>query len=125
MKRRGQQEELPKEEEVHIGGEEEESLSPEEAQAKIATMLAKSENLETLSETTDDEVKLMSALSAIGQKYELSLLNQYLNRYLSLKVSLHRQGRKEISEIARPSAGTEEKAKASLKQMLLGGVLGR
>lgn len=115
---------LPQDSDVHIGNEEDESLTPEEAQARIATMLAKSDNLETLSETTDEEVKLMSALSAIGKSYQLGLLNEYLNRYLSLKVSLHRQGRKEISEIARPSAGGEERAKQSLKQILLGG-LGR
>ncbi len=54
--------EVPSEQDVNIGFDDDSSLSPEEAQAKIATMLAKSENLETLSETTEEEVRLMSAL---------------------------------------------------------------
>jgi len=57
---------LPKEEDVNVNYDDDQSLSPEEAQARIATMLAKSENLETLSETTEEEVSLMSALSTIA-----------------------------------------------------------
>lgn len=85
-------------------------------------MLAKSENLDLLSETTEEEVKLVSSLSAIGEMYELGLLNAYLSKFLALKVSLRRQGRKEIQEIARPSGGTEDKAKQSLKSLLIGGM---
>lgn len=115
-----EKQEVPKGEEVNIGFEDD-SLSPEEAQAKIATMLAKSENLETLSETTEEEVRLISALATISNQFEMTMLDNYIDRYLSLKVSLHRQGRKEISEIARPSQPHEEKARSSLRNMLLGG----
>jgi hypothetical protein len=83
-------------------------------------MLAKSENLETLSETTEEEVRLMSALGAIADKFNISMLDSYLQKYLQLKVSLHRQGRKEISEIARPNPQQEERARSSLRSMLLG-----
>jgi hypothetical protein len=114
---------IPTEAEVNIGYGEEEGaqLSPEEAQSKIAIMLAESKHLETMSETTDAEVKLIGALSTIGERFELGMLNGYLKHYLQLKVSLHRQGRKEIQEVARPSPQREEQTKNSLRNMLLGG----
>lgn len=118
---------LPKEEDVNVpnygGFGEDEQLSPEEAQSKIAMMLAVSKHLETMSETTEPEVKLIGALSTIGEQFQIGLLNDYIKHYLSLKISLHRQGRKEIQEVARPSAGSDEKMKSSLKSMLLGGRL--
>lgn len=86
-------------------------------------MLAQSKHLETMSETSEAEVKLIGALMTIGEKFEIGLIKDYLRHYLSLKISLHRQGRKEIQEVARPTAGTDEKMKSSLKQMLLGGRL--
>ena len=76
-----------------------------------------------MSETTEAEVKLIGALMTIGEKFQIGLINDYLKHYLSLKISLHRQGRKEIQEVARPTVGSEEKMKSSLKQMLLGGRL--
>lgn len=84
-------------------------------------MLARTENIETLSETTDEEVKLISALSTISERYKLGMINDYLGNYLKLKVSLHRQGRKEIQEIAKPSPASEERAKSGLRNLLLGG----
>lgn len=111
---------MPKEEDVNVSFDDDVSLSPEEAQAKIATMLAKSENLETLSETTEEEVRLMSALATIAEEFNISMLDTYLNKYLQLKVSLHRQGRKEISEIARPNPQQEQQARSSLRSMLMG-----
>ncbi len=96
------------------------SLTPEEAQSKIALMLADSRNLETMSETNEAEVKLIGALATIGSSYNMRLLNNYIAKYLSLKISLHRQGRKEIQEVARPQAGGEEKMRSSLKAILLG-----
>ena len=99
-----------------------ELLSPEEAQSKIAIMLANTENLETLSELNEDEVKLVSALITISKEFKIGLLDNYLAKFLQLKVSLHRQGRREISDIARPSQAEQEKTKQSLKSMLLGGL---
>lgn len=111
---------VPSEEDVNINFDDDQSLSPEEAQARIATMLAKSESLETLSETTEEEVRLMSALGTIAKTFKIGMLDAYLSKYLQLKVSLHRQGRKEISEIARPSQQQEQQARSSLRQMLMG-----
>jgi hypothetical protein len=115
-----EQQQIPTEQEVSLGIDEE-SLSPEEAQSKIAMLLTKAQNLEMLSETTEEEVKLISALSTIANNYNMGLLNGYLKSYLQLKVSLHRQGRKEIQEIAKPSPETEQRQKAGLRQLLLGG----
>lgn len=114
--------EIPKNEDVHYGTYEEESLTEEEARSKIAMMLSRTENLETLSETDDAEVKLISALKTIAERYNMPLVDDYTDKYLQLKVSLHRQGRKEIQEIARPSHDTEERQKSSLKSLLLGGI---
>ncbi len=116
---------IPDEREVEAYGGfgEDEQLTPEEAQSKIALMLAQSKHLETMSETTDAEVKLIGALSTIGRVYNISLINEYLHHYLSLKISLHRQGRKEIQEVAKPHGSSEERMKSSLKSMLLGGRL--
>lgn len=115
---------MPSEQDVNVpsygGFGEDEQLSPEEAQSRIAMMLASSKNLETMSETTDAEVKLVGALSTIGSKFNIGLINEYLAHYLSLKISLHRQGRKEIQEVAKPSQGHEEKMRGNLKAMLLG-----
>jgi hypothetical protein len=125
MARRMKEVKVPTEQEVNVGYDynEDASLSPEEAQAKIAMLLARSDNLKTLSETTEDEVKLISALSTLGKTYKIPLLNSYIDNYLELKVSLHRQGRKEIADISRPTTGSEERAKSSLRQMLTGGRL--
>ena len=112
--------ELPTEQDVNVDFDDDASLSPEEAQAKIATMLAKSESLETLSETTEEEVRLMSALGSIANEFNIKMLKSYLNKYLQLKVSLHRQGRKEISEIAKPNPQQEQQARSSLRSMLMG-----
>jgi hypothetical protein len=120
MARKQEQANIPNEQDVNVGFDDDMSLSPEEAQARIATMLARSESLETLSETTEEEVRLMSALGTIAQKFNISMLDMYLTKYLQLKVSLHRQGRKEISEIAKPSGHPEQQARQSLKSMLLG-----
>ena len=113
--------ELPNEKDVNISWSDDENLSSEEAQSRIAMMLARTQNLETLSETNIDEVKLVSALSTISKRYNLSMVNDYISNYLKLKVSLHRQGRKEIQEIAKPSQGGEERAKTGLRSLLLGG----
>lgn len=116
-----QKQEIPSEQEVNLNWSDEESLSPDEAQSRIALMLARTQNLETLSETDIDEVKLISALSTISRRYKLNMIQDYVANYLKLKVSLHRQGRKEIQEIAKPSAGGEERAKSGLRNLLLGG----
>lgn len=112
---------VPTEQDVNVGFDDDASLSPEEAQARIATMLAKSENLETLSETTEEEVRLMSALATIADEFKIGMLNTYIAKYLQLKVSLHRQGRKEVAEIARPNPQQEQQARSSLRAMLTGG----
>jgi hypothetical protein len=85
-------------------------------------MLSRTENLETLSETDDAEVKLIAALKTIAERYNMPLVDDYTDKYLQLKVSLHRQGRKEIQEIARPSHEQDERQKSSLKSLLLGGI---
>ena len=105
----------------YAGFDEDASVSPEEAQSRIALMLAQSRNLETMSETTEAEVKLVGALTTVGSMYGIGLLNNYLEHYLKLKISLHRQGRKEIQEVAKPTPGSEDKMRQSLRSMLLGG----
>lgn len=115
-------EELPDENDVHVSYDDDISLSPEEAQSKIALLLSKTDNLETLSETDEAEVKLISALKVIAEKYNMPLVTQYTDKYLQLKVSLHRQGRKEIQDIARPNPNTEERQRTSLRSLLFGGV---
>lgn len=117
-----EKQEIPDEREVHASFEDDVSLSPEEAQSKIALLLSKTTDLETLTEVDDAEVKLISALKVIAEKFNMDLVDEYTNKYLQLKVSLHRQGRGEIKEIARPSANTEERQRTSLRNMLFGGV---
>jgi len=100
--------------------EPEESLSPEEAQAKIAMLLAKTEHLEVMSELDDDEIKLIAALRTIAKLFNNDVLNTYVDYYLKLKVSRFREGRREIKDIAVPQPSQKEKLRKSIKDILMG-----
>jgi len=97
-----------------------EILTPEEAQSKIALLLAETESPDLMSEMGGEEIKLLSALQTVADQVDADILKNFIRNFLRMRVSLKRQGRKEILEVSRSGAGTEEKMRKGIKSMILG-----
>lgn len=95
-----------------------EVTSPEEAQAKICMILAKTENPEILSDLNDMEVKILAGLMTVGDMTNNQILNKFIKNFLLLRISLDRKGREEIIRVGTTQKSMEEKLKNSLKQQL-------
>lgn len=104
--------------------EESEVLSPDEAKAQIAMLLAKTKNPALLTELSDEEIKCLAVLKSIASKVSIKdsngLLDVFCDWFMMLRVSLNRKGREEVSRIARDVGDVEEKVKKGLKNWVLG-----
>lgn len=87
----------------------EESLSREEALAKVAMSLTKDDNPQLMSDLDESEVSMLSALETVGTVTELNILNVFAKNFENLRVSKDRQGRKELLDIAVEIKRTPEK----------------
>ena len=97
-----------------------EVLTPEEAQSRIAFLLAQTKEPDLMSELGGEEIKLLSALQTIADETDADILDEFITNFLRMRVSLRRKGRTEIMEIARAGGGTEERMRKGLKSMILG-----
>jgi len=97
-----------------------EILTPEEAQSKIALLLAETESPDLMSEMGGEEIKLLSALQTVADQVDAMILKDFIKNFLRMRVSLKRQGRKEILEVSRGGGRTEEKLRKGIKSMILG-----
>ena len=97
-----------------------EILTPEEAQSKIALLLAETKEPKLMSELGAEEVKLVSALKTVADEVEAEMLKMFIDNFLQMRVSLKRQGRREILEVSRATTGTEERMRKGLRSVILG-----
>lgn len=95
---------------------ESETLSPEEARAKIVMELARTESPDLLSELSSDEINWIASLMTIAQKTNNVVISTYCNWFMRLRVSYLRQGRQELIKVSRSDA---EVLDAKLKRNLL------
>jgi len=94
----------------------------EEAIAKAVSALATTKDKQTLSDLTDNEVKLLTALQTIAKEFQDDVLGGIVENYPRWRVSAKRLGRKEIKDIAASQRQLEvEKAKGWRKLFGLGG----
>jgi len=100
--------------------EESEVLSPDEAQAQIAMILAKTKQPQLLTELGDDEIKMLAILQTISSETENTVIDTFCDNFMKLRVSLNRKGRDEVISVARAQAGVEEKIKKGIRQMISG-----
>jgi len=96
-----------------------EITTPDEARAKISMILAESKNAKILSDLTDKEITLLSALQTIADQTNNKLLSKFILNFLQMRISRNRKGREEIIRVAR-SSGEEEQMKKSFRSMILG-----
>lgn len=80
--------------------DDDESLTREEALAKVSMILAKTENSKIMTDITIGEVGLISALSTVADTLDYAILKIFEEDFRQHRVSKDRQGRKEILEIA-------------------------
>jgi hypothetical protein len=106
--------------EDYRGFQKDEILTPEEAQSKIALLLAETQSPDLMSELGGEEIKLLSALQTVASETKAGILNDFILNFLRMRVSLKRQGRKEILDVSKGGIGAEEKMRKSMKSMILG-----
>lgn len=95
-----------------------ESLTREEALAKVAMILARVENPKIMSELSLPEVSLISALQVYGEIYDFEAIKNFTNNFLQHRVSKDRMGRKEILEIASEVRRLPEKMMGGLRNAI-------
>lgn len=103
--------------------DEDEALSAEEALAKVAIILAKTESPKLLSELDDYEIKLSAALFAASENIKMvdvmeeKMIQNFLLNFLMLRVSHKRQGRRELLEIAKSARDQPEQRFSKLRNI--------
>jgi hypothetical protein len=108
-----------------INVDEEDSLTTDEALAKISILLAESKNPKLLSELSEHEIKLCAALYVIGNKFNDSMILDFLLNFLNLRVSLKRKGRDELLQIAKSAREYGDHRMSRLRNLLsIGGRMG-
>src|SRR3972149_1730262 len=97
-----------------------ESMTTDEALARVSMLLAKTENPKVLSEVSENEIRLSASLFAVGEKMEDNMILSFLNNLLLLRVSKMRKGRGELLEIARSVRDMPESRLNKLKTLFSG-----
>ena len=103
---------------VDIG--QDESLTVDEALAKVAMLLAKTEYPKMLSEVNDSEIRLISALYAVAERTKNVMIINFLLYFLQLRVSHKRKGREEVLKIAQSSKNESDAKFSRLKSIFSG-----
>lgn len=109
--------------ELNLDLDSDESLSQEEAFAKIALILAETKNPKLLTELDEYEIKLCAALFSVCEQLKLNnvggdeMLTSFLDNFLKLRVSHRRLGRKELLEIARSAQQAPEQRFSRLRNI--------
>lgn len=106
---------------VNVDLDSDESMSIDEALARVAMILAKTENKKILSEVTDYEIRLISALFTIAKKSKNDLILDFLENFLLLRVSHKRKGRDELLKIAQSAREGSDSKMNRLRQLFTGG----
>ena len=95
----------------------EEGMTLEESLAKVAMLLAKVHDPRVLSEVSDVEIRYCAALDVVARKMNDTMLGDFLNSFLLLRVSRTREGRKELLQIAKSAREGSESRMMRFRQM--------
>ena len=110
---------MAKEPAVNINlGDDSESLTQEEAFAKIGMILANTANPKLLTELDDLEIRNIAALWTVAEKTKNQMLLTFLTTFMQLRVSYKRKGRSELLELSKASRVEKEGAISRFKQMV-------
>jgi len=96
-------------------------IQSDEATARMGMGLLKTPDPDLMSELNSDQHRALVALATRASKYDLNVLQTYLEQWLKLHVSLDRKGRKEIHSMV-TAIRTEEASRSKFER--LKGVLG-
>ena len=86
---------------VNLNVDDDESMTLEESLAKVAMLLARTDNPKVLSEIDDKEIRLCASLLTVAERMNDKMISNFVNNFLLLRVSNRRKGRTELLEIAR------------------------
>ena len=84
-----------------LGGADDDMMTSELAQARAIIQLTESKDPEILTHLTDLEIKKLSSLSVVADLWKSKVLSTWIKKFIRLRISLDREGRKEIVEIAK------------------------
>jgi len=114
-----QKPQVPPEYEEVPTSDESEIITHDEALAKIALILAKTDNKKMLSEISDYEAKSFASLYSVASRTNNTMLQAFLDHMLELRVSLRRKGREELMSVAKASR-TQDDMQLKIKKMFSG-----
>jgi flagellar motor switch protein FliG len=106
---------------LNLSIDDDESITQDEAFAKIAMLLGNTKQPKILSELDDREIRLIASLFAVAEKVNDTMILSFLNNFLLLRVSNKRQGRSELLDVAK-SSHEGEASKISRLKSFFGGV---
>ena len=92
------------------------SMTADEAKAQAVLLLSQRVRPELLTELSDEEIKLIAIIETVGEYAENDVLLTFAEKIKLNRVSLNRQGVKEIIQVA--VAGLDEKMKRSITDIL-------
>lgn len=94
----------------------------EESIARILSDLGRTAHPKLLSDVDEEEIPLLVALGILGKRIKSDLVNDSIEDFLNLRVSLNRQGRQEMITVALASRyrSGSGKSKSGLKSLLSG-----
>lgn len=103
-----------------INLDDDEGMTVDEALAKVAMLLAKTENPKVQSEVNETEIRHCAALFVVAEKMQDTMLTSFLQNFLLLRVSKSRKGRSELLEIARAAREIPDQKMGRLKSLFQG-----
>jgi hypothetical protein len=94
----------------------------EEALAKVTVLLADKKKREVITDLNDEEIKLMSAITAVSKSYKMTMAKDFINELMLLRISKNRLGRKEIIDLSRGVQQAQAmNVRSRLRRILMGG----
>lgn len=105
---------------LQLNVDEDESLSVDEALARIAMLLGRTQYPKVMTELDESEIKLCAALFSVAERTRNTMILSFLENFLLLRVSHKRKGRQELLEIAKSSKESTENRWSKLKNIFTG-----
>lgn len=92
----------------------------DEALALSLSSLTNEDKVKLMSDLYADEIPFIALLFTISKRHSLKSLNNFINEFLKLRVSLERKGRDEIVIVGVGGKKEEKKSKVSIGELFSG-----
>jgi hypothetical protein len=99
-----------------VEGDVNQVTTTDEALARVAMILATTKKKKLLTEIDEAEVVSLACLKVVAAKTKDSMLNDFCDNFMLLRVSKKRQGRKELLEIEKASRQMPEQRLGFLRR---------